>query len=187
MYGLTFGRLAAAIALMAAAAQGAHEHAAHEHGVARLNVSIGAKAVSIELESPLANLLSFEHTPESEAEKKEANAMEDTLKKADAIFIFPKSANCKMVKVELSMAHLDDDEDEEDDDEHAEHAEHAEHIDLDGDFDFECQNTAAIGTIGVELFKFFPNIEEIEARVVTQKSQSAVELTPKEKTIKIGR
>lgn len=175
MHSLTFGRLTAAFTLMMAVAlrgAGAHEHAAHEHGVARLNVSIGAKTVSIELESPLANLLSFEHTPGSEAEKAEAKEMENTLKKADTLFIFPKAANCKLAEVKLSMTHLE---------------EESEHIDLDGDFDFECQNTAAISTIGVELFKPFPNIEEIEAQVVTEKSQSAAELTPKERTIKIGR
>lgn len=96
--------LAACSLLIAAApavAHGPHEHAAHEHGAARLDVAVEGSTVEISLESPLANALPFEHAPRNAAQRQAVQNMAATLRQAENIFVFPKSAQCRSKNVTL--------------------------------------------------------------------------------------
>ena len=59
--------LAACAALLAASP--AVAHGPHEHGAARLNVAVDGAVVSIDLESPHANALPFEHASTTPAQR----------------------------------------------------------------------------------------------------------------------
>ncbi|MDR3347132.1 MAG: DUF2796 domain-containing protein [Helicobacteraceae bacterium] len=168
---------------------------AHVHGAAKMNLSVDNQEVTIELETPLANTLSYEHKPQNAEQEKEARQMAATLRKADKLFIFPPKAECKLVSVELDSDALDDDilgnatrhdHDDHDEHDHDDH-EHGEHADLDAEFSFVCHNPKALNKIEVNLFKFFPNLNEIEAQIVTANAQSASELTAKSRVITIAK
>lgn len=88
-------------------AAAAMAHGPHEHGVAHMNLSVEGKKVEIEVKSPLANFISFEHAPETEAQKKEVREMASVLNGADKLFIFPKEAQCGLEHVELTSAVID--------------------------------------------------------------------------------
>src|SRR5690606_20886978 len=45
------------------------QHAAHEHGVADLRVAAEGNTVVIEFDSPLDNLVGFEHAPRDDAQR----------------------------------------------------------------------------------------------------------------------
>lgn len=164
-------------------------HDAHEHGVARLNVSVDGQEVEIELETPLANVISFEHAPETEAQREEVRAMAALLHRADSLFILPAEAQCRLNKVSLESEVLNDgllspaaspraetadkNEHAPDGDEHGE-----KHGDLDMEVSFICRNPEKLNSLRVDLFRAFPNLREVEARMVTPKRQSAAELIP---------
>ena len=76
-------------------------HDAHEHGVAHLDLVVDGREVEIELETPLANVLSFEHAPQTDAQKKEVRDMATLMRKADALFVFPAQARCGLAEVSL--------------------------------------------------------------------------------------
>jgi hypothetical protein len=173
---------------------------AHEHGAAKMNVGIDGKEVTIELETPLANTLSYEHKPQNAAQEKEAKDMAKTLRNAEKLFVFPPKSECKLQSVSLESEALDEtilganpkaygDHDHEEHSDHRDDEEddHEEHADLDAEFVFNCKNPKALTTIEIGLFKVFPNFDEIEAQIVTEKGQSAAELTPKNAVLKIAR
>ncbi len=165
-------------------------HEAHEHGAAHMNLVVEGQKVEIELETPLANVLSFEHEPETEAQKEEVRDMATAMRKADALFVLPAEAQCQLKEVSVESdeightllspktsgnagktpeggAHTKD-----------------SHGDLDVEVSFVCSNPAKLNNIDVRLFGAFPNLRKVEVQMVTPSGQRAAELSPKAAVIR---
>jgi len=134
----------------------------HEHGVARLDVAVDAGRVSIELDTPLDNLLGFERAPRSDAERDKVNAMLARLRAGDTLFRIDPAAGCKLSKVDLVSPPLGLGK---------EAAAPGEHGDLNGSFEFLCTNGARAGFLEVGLFEAFPGLKRIDLQVATPKGQ----------------
>ena len=80
----------------------AQTHAAHEHGVATLDVAIESGGFDVDLHGPLANFISFEHEPSTDAQKAEVADMVTKLAKADELFKSPTAAGCKVKSIALA-------------------------------------------------------------------------------------
>jgi hypothetical protein len=169
----------------------AFAHEAHEHGVARMDLALEGQKVEITLETPLANVLSFEHAPETEAQKKEVHAVAAVMQKAESLFIFPVEAQCRVEEVSLKSeaiehtllapnAPVHKEKNHSDEKNHAKEM----HADLDVEVSFLCSRPEKIDSVTVDLFRAFPNLREIEVRMVTRKGQKAAELTPTSNTIR---
>ena len=166
-------------------------HEAHVHGIAHMNLLVEKQAVEIELVSPLANVLSFEHEPETEGQKQEVRDMAAIMRNAGKLFILPADAQCEVKEVSMSsevispeLLSAEVEIEHQGGHEHNEHShgggheeEHG-HSDLDVDIAFICRNPEKLDGINVGMFKAFPNLHEIEVQMVTPKGQSAAELTP---------
>lgn len=172
--------------------------AGHEHGVARLDVAFEGEELLIVLESPLANLLAFERAPRTDAERREVRSLRARLEKAEGIFLLPEEAACHLETVRLHAPLLSIDAHEHDHtqaDTHththaqtpettatgAKHAEEETHGDLEGTFVFHCAKPKALRQIDIRLFKAFPRLREIAARLIVageQPEQHAHDLTP---------
>jgi hypothetical protein len=163
---------------------GAHEHGAHVHGAAEMTLAIEEQLVEIGLETPLDNVLSFEHSPQSESEKQEVKNMAAALRKAELLFVFPVEARCEVKEVELSSeaisAELLSGKDG------GAGAESEGHADLDAEFSFLCRNPEAIKRIEVNLFKYFPKLQEVEVQMVTPAGQKAAELNPEDNILEVA-
>lgn len=198
--------LAACAALLAASP--AVAHGPHEHGAARLNVAVDGAVVSIDLESPLANALPFEHAPTTPAQREAVQNMAATLHRAENIFIFPAAAQCRLKDVSLQsgalpaellaatpaqqpakpahqthaadQAHADNDNR----DNHGNHAAGAEHADMDASFTFECARPDALTGMDVALFSAWPALRELRVQLVSPTGQHAAELNDKAHTLK---
>jgi hypothetical protein len=189
----------------------ASAHEAHEHGTARVNLTVEGSRVEIELETPLANLISFEHAPATEAQKKEVRDMAAALRDTGRLFIFPAAAQCRLEKISLESEVIGDTllapagepavaaakakgakagahADHEDHEDHADHEDHEEgeetHADLDVEMSFVCQNPGALKQIEIGMFKVFPNLHEIEVQMLTPKGQGAASLGKNSSVIK---
>lgn len=158
--------------VVAAAAQVAQAAQPHEHGVARLDVAVDAGRVSIELDTPLDNLLGFERAPRTDAERDKATALVARLRAADALFRIDAAAGCTLLKVDLRSAAL----------QLGITAASAaaspaagpvasEHSDLNAVFEFRCKNGTRAGFVEVGLFDAFAALKRIELQVVTPKGQ----------------
>jgi hypothetical protein len=145
-------------------------HAAkpHEHGVAMLDVAVEAGRVSFSLETPLDNLLGFEHAPRTDAERAKADAALARLRDAAALFRIDSAAGCTLGKVELVSSALGLGP--------VAAGGKEGHADLDGQFDFRCTAGARAGFVEVGLFDAFPALKRIELQLVTPKGQMKVTL-----------
>ena len=167
------GTVALVVAVAAQVAQAAQPH---EHGVARLDVAVDAGRVSIELDTPLDNLLGFERAPRTDAERDKATALVARLRAADALFRIDAAAGCTLLKVDLRSAAL----------QLSIAAASAaaspaaspvaspaasEHSDLNAVFEFRCKNGTRAGFVEVGLFDAFTALKRIELQVVTPRGQ----------------
>ena len=75
-----------------------HNHEAHVHGVARLTLAVESDRLQIELESPAANLVGFEHQARTTEELHLVEQAESLLAEPDKLFTFSKSS-CELERV----------------------------------------------------------------------------------------
>ncbi len=117
-------------------AQTTRQHDSHAHGIGELNVVLEGDELAMELISPAANIVGFEHAPSNDEQKAAVAQAEEALKQVDKLFVLSEQAGCQAEHVHVESELLEGHEDEEHhDDEHAheephdeEHA-HEEHAD----------------------------------------------------------
>jgi len=155
-------RLAALALLLGAAAAQAAGHA-HVHGVAKVDIAVEARRLSVQLEMPLDNLLGFERAPRTDAERKATEAALARLRAAAQMFAIDPAAQCSVANVELTSAALklgSPDPQEEADG----------HADIDASFEFACVDAAKAAFLDVGLFEF-ARLQRLEVQVATPRGQ----------------
>ena len=156
-------------------------HKAHVHGNAEMNLMVEDQNVGIELISPFANFISFEHTPETDAEMKEIRNLVMALHQADKLFVFPERAECRLERVSLESEIIDDsilslDENTQSNRERKEEHDEESHGDLKAEYSFICEKPDNLKSVKVGLFALFPDLHEIHVQMITPKGQGAIEL-----------
>lgn len=140
---------------------------AHEHGVARLDVAVEAGRITLQLETPLDNLLGFERAPRTDAERKSADAAVAKLRAAAGLFSIDPAAGCTLASVELESPAL----------KLGRAAAAADgHADLDATIRFTCQAGAKAAFIDTELFSAFARFSRIEVQVAGPQAQRQLTL-----------
>ena len=172
------------------------QHDAHVHGIAALNLALEGDEVHVELDSPAANIVGFEHAPSSEADHAALDKAVATLKDGDQLFRFNSEAGCRMEEAKVTSALLDEDHKGHADDHghekneahgHDEH-EHEEnagptHSDIDAAYHFECDQPGKLTQLTVELFEAFSGMEKLNVQYVVESKQGAAELTPADRVV----
>jgi len=161
---LMLGMLAA---ICAASSASAHGPGAHVHGVARLDVAVDGGTLTLGLESPLDNLLGFEHLPRTEAQRAAVRAMKEVLGKPESLFVASAAAQCVSISVKLESPVLEPAAKDAGDG----------HADLDGEFVFRCAHPEALHGVEVKLFAAFPHLQRVNAQIAGPRNQTAVVLT----------
>ena len=151
----------------------AHEPGAHVHGLARLQVAIDGNTVTLDLESPLDNLLGFEHMPRTDKEKVIVRNMAERLKQAASLFAPTPVAQCVPVSVKLESPVL----------EPAKEAYGGGHADLDAEFVFRCERPDVLRDLEVKLFDYFANLRQLDVQVAGPRGQAASRLSQKQRHI----
>ena len=174
------------------------QHDAHVHGIAALNLALEGQEVHVELDSPAANLVGFEHAPSSEADHAALDKAVATLKDGDRLFRFNAEARCRMEKADVTSALLDEEHDEhadkhssdhdqekKDGHDHEKHEDEEEvHSDIEAAYHFECNQPGKLTQLTVELFEAFPGTEKLNVQYVIESKQGAAELTPADHVVK---
>lgn len=190
------------------------QHDAHVHGIAALNIALDGDEVHVELDSPAANIVGFEHVPSSAADHAALDKAVAMLKKGDDLFQFNSAAGCKMEKAMITSALLEgehekhaeahdhheehghkghDDHGHEErghgkSDHHDEHGhdEHKEeaHSDIAVEYHFECAQPAKLSQVVVEVFEAFPRTEKLNVQYVINGKQGAMDLNARNHVVK---
>ncbi|MGB5832893.1 MAG: DUF2796 domain-containing protein [Thiohalocapsa sp.] len=177
------------------------EQGAHVHGIAKMNLAVDGSALLIELDSPAANIIGFEHPPRTEEEHKAVARGEQLLIDAERLFVPSPAAECRLtkadVRLELGAPEMADRAEAEthhrdgqahDRDHHQHHDDHRHdaahdpdgtiHADAHGDYAFDCARPADLTELDVRLFETLPGIERLRVQVISAGGQSGTELTP---------
>lgn len=155
------------------------QHDSHVHGIAALNLALEGDEVHIELESPAANIVGFEHAPSSDADHAALDKAVAMLKDGGKLFEFNASAGCSLEKAHIESALMAEEH------EHEKH-EHEEetHADIEAVYHFECEKPGKLTQLTVELFEAFPGMEKLNVQYVTENKQGASVLTSSSHVIK---
>lgn len=143
---------------------------AHVHGVGELMVSVDGNILMLFLESPLDNLLGFEHMPSTDAQRAAVRAMAARLNDAGTLFVPTAAANCVSWSVKLDSPVL----------EPAKKTSGSGHADLDAEFVFRCQRPEALRGIDVKLFEGFSNLRQLNVQVASPQGQTGATLSPQQ-------
>ncbi len=139
---------------------------AHQHGVAHLDVAVEPGRVTLDLDTPLDNLLGYERAPRTDAERQQASTAIARLKAADGLFRIDSAAGCTLAKVTLMSAALGLNGPG-----GAAPADKGDHAELTGRFEFSCKAGQRAGFIEVGLFEAFAPMKRIELQLVSPKGQ----------------
>ena len=186
---LPFALLPLAVAHAADEHDHDHEHGslgAHEHGVGRLNAVLEGQTLELELESPAMNLVGFEHTATTDADKAKVAAVRAQLEKPLALFSLAKAAGCEVASQKLESPlfgdkpEADDDHDEDAKDEH-----HHDHSEIHAHYSFTCATPGALKTLDLtNIFNTFPATQKIQVQLIGSSGQQGVEVTAKAAALK---
>lgn len=178
--------------------QGHRQHGIHEHGVGQLHVAQEGTEVHVELESPAANIIGFEHAPTTAADHEALENAVATLKDGERLFRLSVGASCDLVHAQVETPLLDhdrepdhghsdeehdrnghtderghDDGDDHDDD----HERHESHADIVAEYLFACAHPKKLEQLAVDLFQAFPETERLLVQFTTAKGQGSTEIT----------
>jgi hypothetical protein len=174
--------LAPLVALAEDSGPGYQQHGAHVHGRAELNLVLDNKSLLIELNSPAANLLGFEHAPSTPEQQAQLEKALNTLRDGGRLFAFSPAAACHLEQVELESPLLADaagaehdghDHDHGHNHDQADHAE-AGHADIIARYAFSCSQPQRLE---LRLFAAFPAIELLHSQLVIKGRQQQLELS----------
>jgi len=160
-----------AVALLAACSTGmplaAQALGSHQHGVVQLDIAVDANRITVQLSSPLDNVLGFEHAPHNAAERSRVASMLSALH--GTVFVIDPAGACRPGAVQLNSAALQLGEPDP-----AEQT--AGHADLDASFAFECSSAARAGFVETTLFERFPGVHRIDVQLATPRGQRKLTL-----------
>lgn len=152
---------------------------AHEHGVARLDVSLDGHVLTVGLDSPLDNLLGFEHAPTTEDQRAAVLVMTRRLREAAAVVVPNGQARCALAEVHVASPVLAPamlGEAEPGAGASVPH-EPAGHADLEASWRFDCVRPEALRELRVGFFETFAGFRLIRVQAVGPHGQAYAELT----------
>jgi Protein of unknown function (DUF2796) len=148
-------------------------HRGHQHGAAKLQVSVDARSLQISFEGPADNILGFEHAPKNEAQKTTLARAEERLRQPNLLFAVPPGAECQAQPVRL--------------DTRLPAAGSGEtHSEMQVDWRWECAKPQALTHVDVGLFKAFPRLKQLRVELVTPAGQTATVLRPGAARLKLS-
>jgi hypothetical protein len=152
--------------------------AQHVHGLVRLDVTLDATTLRIELAAPLESLLGFEHRPRTPAQKQAGEAVLQKMNAVDALIRPQASALCQPTKTTVTSEALQA--------QAHQGGQHHAHADLNASFEFACERPQALGHIEIGFFEAFKRIQKIEAQMVSAKAQSKQTLKRPDKMLRLA-
>lgn len=181
-----------------------HSHDAHVHGEAILNLVIDGNELLLELESPAANLLGFEHAPQNQVQKQQLKKTQSLLSNVDSL-VELGSLNCQLVSAEIEMPYADHKNDHHDshhghdhnnghsddhhDDHHKKHhdTEVAEHSEIRAQYSLNCPTGKPIERLTLPLFQHFSGLEKLQVMWINGNQQGASRLTANHSVLILNR
>lgn len=163
-----------------------HQQAPHLHGLVEMTLAIEGQTIEMNLESPAANLVGFEHPASTPEQRASVTRAKKILASPQQLLTFIGTgceASRHEVDVSAVLAAEGDDHKEQAHDEHDEHGE--THSEISAGYQFICGQASTLTAIKVHLFDLFPGIDRVNVAWVTESSQASATLTAGAATINL--
>ncbi len=162
----------------------AHGLGAHVHGTGSLQVAVDNDGLSLDMDTPLDNLLGFEHEPRNDKQKTAVRKMAQTLRDAARQFVLSPAAHCTLSSVHLASSVLDPKLlGENSKHQQVAKEEEAGHADLDAGFTFTCTNPKELHDMEIKLFDSFPNLHQLDVQLVGPHGQAGMKLDSRQRRL----
>ncbi|MBV1881476.1 MAG: DUF2796 domain-containing protein [Pseudomonadales bacterium] len=173
-----------------------HQQEAHLHGLVEMTLAIEGNTMELNLESPAANIVGFEHpvsTPEQHASVTRAKTILDM---PEQLLTFI-GTRCQSLSQDMNLsavlqpaethqnAEAHSAHQEHTDKNHEEHDDHQTHSEISVRYQFHCAQGTKLTAIKVHLFDLFPRIETVQAAWVSHSNQASAILTTDSITINL--
>ena len=158
-----------------------HQHDAHVHGEARLELVLEGNTLEIAFHSPAHNLVGFEHAPRTDDEHQRITAATTTLNAGETLFRLD-GGNCTLQKASVNQQTSTDKHDKHD---HKHGNDSETHREFQAQYRYQCTAGDALHRIQVELGKTFPGIEKLTAEWIFNARQGRKVLTGTAATIEV--
>ncbi len=161
-----------------AAAQEHSHHEAHVHGHSTVNIAVEKQKLHVELLSPGADIVGFEHQAHSLEEKQKLSDTIHRLKQFETVFLLPDDAQCS-----LDHAHIEIPEKKKSDANHA--SEERSHSSIHAHYGFDCAKPEKLNAIEFSIFEHFSNVRELEVQYVNEHGSTLFDANPKDPAINL--
>lgn len=155
--------------------QAHREASTHIHGAAELSFVISGNDLLVELDSPLANIVGFEHAPKTSTERKTADAATRLLNDPARIAVPSPEAECVAATVSVALpfdpASTRGGKRAVRKEEHVSDAHSHDHIDVQVSYAFACARMEHLDHIEVTALKTFPGIKAAQVVFLGPKAQ----------------
>ncbi|AQA18601.1 hypothetical protein BST95_10500 [Halioglobus japonicus] len=174
---------------------------AHVHGAAELTIAMEGSQLELELNSPAASIVGFEHSARSPEQHQAVSEARKTLEQADQLFEL-SGGNCELAKADADLAavmaeknHDSDDHDDahHDEDHHAEghhhdgddkHAGHDDvHSNIRAHYSYTCADTTALKSITFGSAGLPFGLESVDVMWLSERGQGAQKLDQDKRVI----
>ena len=157
---------------------GHESHQAHIHGVAEMTMILQNNEFLINFESPSANIVGFEHQPETNEQKNAINAAILDLQDPTNWLQFD-GGGCNLLSstadTNLRSDHAVEEHSDHADEEHSEHATET-HTEFTAEYHYACDRSDNLESAIISLQSNYPNIEHIVVQWIVNGKQGATEL-----------
>ncbi len=162
------------------AAEEGHVEGAHVHGNAELLLVQEGNLLEIELRSPAANMLGFEHKVSTDAQRASVKKAERQLTDGASLFKF-KGVSCELLEHHLDFSavldhaggkHV-----------HSDHDDHSGHSNIEAHYRFHCEAPSKLSGLSTQLLTRFGGIESLQIEWIVDGRQGAVILDNRRKEL----
>jgi hypothetical protein len=169
---------------------------AHTHGLAHMNILYEAGLLLVELETPAANMLGFEHMPQNTKEWQQLHKLEQRLNRPENIIVL--TPYCDLQNVDIKLPFTEEKEaknDKNNEHSHQHHETHQQptqknnkaydkHQNIHLNYTWQCTELMP-PVLYTPVFNSFSGFEKIKVQWVSNGKQGARELTKMHTTLDI--
>lgn len=163
-------------------AQTVAAQSAHVHGEGQVNIAIDGNRIFMALESPGADIVGFEYEARSSDEKAAVKQAIAQLGDPMLLVLFEADAGCAVRQAKAGIEGEHDEHDEHEEHEGEVQAEHDEHKGEEAhgafvaQYEFECADIGALGSIEFTYFSQFSNAQSLDIVLIDSRGQRRVEI-----------
>jgi hypothetical protein len=127
-----------------------HQHGAHVHGTATLNIAIEERTATVELITPAESIIGFEHQAKSAADqKRQATALDLLRHKISSMVVLDPALGCRFSPTKADVIQQDQ-----------------EHAEVHSTFAVSCHTPLAGSQLRFGFTKTFPRIQTVNVQLV---------------------